>query len=392
METLHDSDIPNPTRLTVITDLPSVSQRPLSGVLTPSVYSPSEPSPVRRSERSLPPTPTSTNALNEGATSPSERQSLRLSPSVQSRSKSPSIANLSQSSVVRKRLAQIERSNSRMSASPSEYSTRKRQVIYSGPTSPLSLSGTGKLQRHSSLRSSTGESIIGSYGDVTTPTTFAHEIRPESYGSPQSPTRRLAHKWSAGPSTSSAASLSQPGVSQQPGPPGEIAEDTAEKHHGDSPDQISSSGQGSGSPHRHVQDTNERSMPGNDQNATDLRKMRAKIDIILEMLRQEKIFAGDPDALSLKHTLQGIGHQVQSQLPKILSLLEDNRDLSASNKTNLNNESQHSGISGDLSIVHAKLDDLLAQYSNSRSVKSNEQRAETMLAIEVSPSLVPPVC
>lgn len=133
------------------------------------------------SQRALPPTPMNiqrlpTTALKTGSQTSSSPVSLSIHPSIrsvsrassgrESRSTSPSIANLSQLSVVRQRLAQIERTSFRTSEGGLESS------IGTLLTSPVPSLRPGleavnvhAMKRDESGQSSAADSILDSYGD-----------------------------------------------------------------------------------------------------------------------------------------------------------------------------------------------------------------------------------
>lgn len=389
------SDTQAPTELTVTTELPlprpsSESPIPPSSVLSPSTFNTSPSSPGCHSERSLPPIPSKTPPPRRLGSDASPEQYLgTASPqaglfhslSVQSRSKSPSIANLSQSSVVKRRLAQIERTNSSVSTSPSELSTRKRQVICATPTYPSSI---GKLQHHSSLRSSAGDSIISAYGDVTTPAISAPRKFRGGHESPPSPTKGAPNTWSGGSSSSAPNTPQSVEVDQRLGPFVESLECNTERQR--RPTAISDQTMSSEQKFQYAHGGYLNSVLGKVQDASEFSKMQEKIDVILETLRRRSSDLDCANASSLMEILQDVRQLLGSQLPKILKILEDDHSLSAMNVAKLDslNQAEPSrNISSDLSLVHAKLDNLLTLSGQYGASTSNGQSMENSLAIEV---------
>jgi hypothetical protein len=264
-------------------------------------------------------------------------------------------------------------------------------VISGNPTSPTSPTIAIRLRHRSSLRSSAEESIFDAYGDVTTPTTIS-TCKPhcDSLVSPQSPTKEPLYAFSRLLSTSSAEEPKQ-SVGNQPAlvglPKGHV--EILQNHTNILEGPIQPLEQEQGKLPQQPRFAEEGYLTAalcTDQNAVEFGKIQGKLDMIVEMLQQPQNGLDFTNTSNLAQNLQGVRNLLETQLQEVLKRLDDGPNFPPVDVSSFNPGKHSQSMSDDLSVVHAKLDELLAFscQKGKEKISQSRQSMDAVLAVEVS--------
>lgn len=314
----------------------------------------------------MPPSPVSPSVY---ATSrPSSRTSTT---GTQSRSNSPSIANLGRLSVVKQRLAQIERNSSQTSSSGLTSPMWSPQSPgYSSCTTTHSLNSREqgknldglKPQRSSSVRSNIVDSILSSYGDVISISNDASKVAPHvgelkedfppSWAPPDS-------GFPPATMTDGLETLHDRSYCLSTNPD---AQAPSLQHEGQDCAQELAFVMDREADTANISKTISKLDQRTKVNGEIIRSIEART-IAAEERQKTRDVSSSNDASSILQALQLMRQHLATDFPVVLTTLNQiqamGRDTQAMSMSNANTTHQKTSPAIDLSALHAKLDDLL---------------------------------